>query len=260
MADYVLIRKSRNILSNVLHILLNVLLGCGSIGITLITGSWIPGLLLVLLSKWRVFAVQPRYWGVNIKSSLVDLIVGASFVIIAYCSGTTPMIIHAILAVLYTAWLIFLKPKSSDAAAEMQSLAAVFLGTTAATLCSASLNSVVITVAAFVIGYAAARHILVQSSESDFTLVTFLCGLISAEIAWICHSWLIVYQFEPTGVIIPQLSIILTVYAFAFCRVYKSLIKHDGELHPKEFAAPTVFSILIIAMIVVLFSNPSFHL
>ena len=99
MADYILIRKSRNILSTVLHIVLNILLGVGSIFLTTITGSFGLGLLLVLVSKWRIFAVRPRYWLLNIKSSLVDLIVGFSFVLIAYCSGTIVRPIHLILAV-----------------------------------------------------------------------------------------------------------------------------------------------------------------
>ena len=84
MADYVLIRKSRNVISSVLHVFLNILLGVGSVAITIATGSWIIGIILVIISKWRVFAVRPRYWLVNILSSLVDLIVGSSFVFIAY--------------------------------------------------------------------------------------------------------------------------------------------------------------------------------
>ncbi len=260
MADYILIRKSRNIVSTILHIVLNILLGVGSIFLTAITGSFILGFLLVLVSKWRIFAVRPRYWLLNIKSSLVDLIVGFSFVLIAYCSGTAVRPIHFILAGLYTLWLIILKPRSSSHANIAQSLTAMFLGTTAAVLLSATYDSSIIVLASLFIGWAATRHVLVQSDDNNFALVTFVCGLICAEIAWIFHSWLIVYSFGDTGIVIPQLSIILTVFAFAFARIYQSLIKNDGKLEKDEVMIPTIFSVLIILVVVVWFSNPSFHL
>lgn len=258
MADYVLVRKSRNALSTVLHVIMNILLGVGSIFLTTISGSWILGIILVVVSKWRIFAVRPRFWLLNIKSSLVDLIVGVSFVLIAYCSGTTILPIHITLAALYTLWLIVLKPRSSEAAAEMQSLVAVFLGITAATLISASLDSSIIVISAFLVGYAASRHVLVQSDDNNFSMVTAICGLISAELAWLCQSWLIVYSFKGTGIIIPQTSIIITVFAFIFGRIYKSIIKHDNKLKTEDVIIPIIFSILVIAIIFIFFSKPAF--
>ena len=81
MADYIFIRKSRNILSSFLHVILNLLLAIASIGATIITGNCIIGLILVVVSKWRIFAVNHRYWLLNLRSSLVDFNVGISFVI-----------------------------------------------------------------------------------------------------------------------------------------------------------------------------------
>lgn len=259
MADYVLIRKSRNVISSMLHVLLNVLLGVGSVAITMISGSWVIGLALVVLSKWRVFAVRPRFWLVNIKSSLVDLIVGASFVFITYCSGSEWLPVHIVLALGYTLWLIVLKPRSSDVAAEIQSLVAMFLGTTAATLLFASSSSIFMVLACFLIGFACARHILVQSDDNDFGLVTLVCGLISAEIAWLCNSWLIVYTFGTTGIAVPQISIILTAFAFAAGRIFKSAIKHDGKISAAEVFAPALFGLLVVLMVVIWFSKPIFN-
>ena len=260
MADFIFIRKSRNILSSILHIIFNILLGVGSIAITVVTGSWILGVILVLLSKWRIFAVRPRYWLANIKSSLVDLIVGSSIVLITYCSGTNLMPIHFALGIIYTIWLIFIKPQSSETANEIQSLIAIFLGTTATILMSASAEAIFMTVACYIIGYGAARHVMIQNDDHDFALTTRICGLISAEIAWVAHSWLIVYKFGDTGVILPQLSIIMTVLAFGFGKVYKSILKHDGTLKFSDVAAPVIFTILIIIVIVVGFSKPIFDI
>ncbi len=259
MADYVLIRKSRNVISSVLHVILNILLGVGSIAITVVTGSWIIGLVLVVLSKWRVFAVRSRYLYTNILSNLVDFIVGASFVIIAYCSGTTFLPIHAVLAAGYTLWLVVIKPMSSSFAAEAQSLIAVFLGSTAATMLYASSNSVFLVIACHIIGFSASRHILVQSdSDDNFGLTVITCGLLSAEIAWICSNWLIVYTFGSTGILVPQLAIILTITSFVSNRVFKNSIEHKGKIRFSEIAAPVIFSVLIVAIIVIWFSNPIF--
>lgn len=260
MADFIFIRKSRNALSSVLHVIFNVLLGVSSIVITIITGSWILGIILVLLSKWRVFAVRPRYWLANIKSSLVDLIVGASIVFITYCSGTNIMPIHYALGIIYIIWLIFIKPKTSETANEIQSLIAVFLGTTAVVLMAASAEAIFMVAVCYIIGYGAARHVMIQNDDHDFALTTRICGLISAEIAWLSHSWLIVYKFGNTGVILPQLAIIMTVLAFGFGRVYKSILKHDGTIKFSDIATPVIFTILIITVIVIGFSKPIFDI
>lgn len=265
MSDFIFIRKSRNALSSFLHVLLNILLGVGSIAITFISGSWILGIILVLVSKWRIFAVRPRFWLLNIKSNLVDLIVGSSLVLITYCSGTQLLPVHIVLAALYTIWLVILKPLSSETAAEIQALCAIFFGTTAATLLSASADSIFLCLACFIIGYGASRHVLIQSSESstDFTIITAACGLICAELAWLCHAWLIVYTFNGgwfgnTGIIIPQLSILMSILAFLLGYAYKSIIRHDGKLKFSDIAVPAIFSLLIVFIVVIGFSKPIF--
>ena len=104
MADYVLARKSRNIASNLVHIFLNILLGVGSVLVTVLSASPVLGLLLVLVSKWRVFAVRGRYLWLNIKSNLVDIIVGVSVVLITYYAGATFLPVDALLAIFYCVW------------------------------------------------------------------------------------------------------------------------------------------------------------
>lgn len=259
MADYIFIRKSRNFLSSALHVLFNILLGVGSIFLTFITGSWILGFLLVLLSKWRTFAVRPRYWGVNLKSSLVDFTVGTSFVLLAYCAGTTVLPVHYLLAAGYTSWLLFLKPLSSERATAAQALAAIFLGSTAATLMAASASSIFMVLACFVIAYGAARHILVQSEDTNYEIIPLVAGLLAAEVAWLCHKWLIVYTFGSTGIILPQLTIILTLLAFAFGVSYKSISRHDGKFKFSDVAMPLTFTALLIFIVVIWFSQPIFN-
>ncbi len=260
MADYVFIRKSRNIASNAVHVFLNILLGLGAVLITLFSGNPLLGIILVLVSKWRIFAVRRRYLWLNIKSNLVDLIVGISVVILAYYSGTSLAPVHLVLAAFYIVWLLFIKPLSSENATLIQSLIAVFLGISATTIMTSMANSLAASVSAFVIGYAASRHVLSQTDDQDFTFTTLICGLVFAEIAWLCYSWSIIYTFGASGVRIPQTAIILTIFAFVYNYARQAMIKYQEDFRFKHIAGPVIFGVVLIGIIVLWFSNPIFNI
>ncbi|MBQ6510819.1 hypothetical protein IJI94_02520 [Candidatus Saccharibacteria bacterium] len=258
MADFIFIRKSRNAFSSFLHVLLNILLGAGSIFVTIVS-SPILGIILVLISKWRIFAVRPRYWLTNIQSSLIDFIVGISLVLAAYFAGTEFSAIHVILAVIYVIWLLFIKPMSSEIGTLIQSLFAIFLGSNIASIALATVNPVFIILAEFVIGYSASRHILIQNQREKSTFITLICGLVFAEISWLCNHWMIIYNF-PLNIAISQTAVILTILAFFFDRTYVSIEKHDGKLKAADVLVPTIFSILVIIIIILNFSDPRFNI
>ena len=94
-------------------------------------------ILLVVLSKWRVIAVRPRYWWANFLSSLPDLIFGVGIAVISWCCrqlgdsyalvGTalpiSPLIIQIVLCIIYAWWLVSIKPKHSETMVGFQALA-----------------------------------------------------------------------------------------------------------------------------------------
>lgn len=260
MADFIFARKSRNIASMMVHILLNLLLGIGSVLITVLSGSPLLGILLVVLSKWRVFAVRPRYLWLNFKSNLVDFIVGLSVVLLSYYSGTAFLPVHFILMVFYCIWLLIIKPMSSERACLAQSLVAVFLGMSAVSIMTAGLNSIVLVLLSFLVGYAASRHVLAQSNDKDFTLTTLVCGLVFSEIAWLCNTWSIIYTFGDTGIRIPQISVILTIFAFVYNYARQAMIKYQDDFRFKHIVGPVVFGTLLVGIIVIWFSNPIFNI
>lgn len=259
MADYVIIRRGRNILSTILHVLLNLILAIATIFLNLATASFLPGCVLVLLSKWRMFAVRPRYLFINIKSNLVDLIMGFSFVFLAYCAGNILSPLHYVLTALYSLWLIVLKPMSSNFATKLQALLAVFFGSTAITLMVASSSSGLTVLLNFILGFAVARHVLVQSEDTEYSLITLISGLIFAEISWLAEFWLIVYSFKAFGLIIPQISIILTILAFLAGLLYQNASQNDQKIEKKDILIPTIFAISVILIIVLWFSKPLFN-
>jgi hypothetical protein len=260
MADFVFIRKSRNIASSAVHVFLNILLGLGSVLITVFSGNPALGIILVMVSKWRIFAVRSRYLWINIKSNLIDMIVGISIVLLSFVSGSSLAPVHFILAAFYTIWLLFIKPLSSENATMVQSLIGVFLGISATTILTANLESLWSVLCAFVVGYAASRHVLAQTNDEDFTLTTLVCGLVFGEIAWLCYSWAIVYTFGSTGIRIPQAAIILTVFAFIYNYARQAMIKFQEDFRFKHIMGPVIFGVLLVGIIVLWFSNPIFNI
>ena len=125
---------------------------------------------------------------------------------------------------------------------------------------TANLDAIVLVLIAFLIGYAASRHILVQSDDKDFTLTTLVCGLVFAEVAWLCYSWSIIYTFGDTGILIPQLAIILTIFAFVYNYTRQAMIKYQDDFRFKHIVGPVVFGVVLIAVIAIWFSNPIFNI
>ena len=260
MADYVLARKSRNIASSAVHVLLNILLGMGAVLITVFSANPALGIVLVLVSKWRVFAVRSRYLLINIKSNLIDIIVGLSIVMLTYYSGSSLILVDFVLMAVYIVWLLFIKPLSTERANLAQSLIAVFLGISASSIMSATLDPIVGVLLAFLIGYAASRHVLVQTEEENFALTTLVCGLVFSEIAWLCHAWGIIYTFGDTGIKIPQAAIILTIFAFVYSYARQAMVRYREDFRFKDIVGPIIFGVVLIGIIVFFFSKPAFNI
>jgi hypothetical protein len=69
-------------LAHALHLLLVLVLPLGVFVLVTIDRDFVKvALALVVLSKWRMFAVRPRFWAANIRANGVDLMVGLSIVV-----------------------------------------------------------------------------------------------------------------------------------------------------------------------------------
>jgi hypothetical protein len=86
----------------VVHQLLILLLPLGLLALR--KAEFIPlGLGLVLLAKWRTFAVKPRYWWANLRANSVDMMTG--FAVVVFMHQTNSFGWWVLWAVAYTAWL-----------------------------------------------------------------------------------------------------------------------------------------------------------
>src|SRR4051812_40773540 len=112
------IRPTRGF-SHLAHIALNV--GLPIIAYILVRTNFVTiAVLLILISKWRMFAVQTRYWVANIIANGVDVIVGVSLVL--FMASTASVWWQLLWTILYGAWLVWLKPRSDVLSVSAQAM------------------------------------------------------------------------------------------------------------------------------------------
>lgn len=204
-------------IGDVLHILVNVLFVAVIYAMVAFWDLAPLAVVLVILSKWRVLAVQPRFWLPNIKANLVDLIVGISTIILAFQAP------HGWIAIfwmiLYLLWLLFLKPQAQDVWVGLQALWAQFLGiTTLFIIPSLPRHTFVICVLTWIITWAVARHYFSNYEEPHYRSLGLVWGFLGVQFVWISMHWLQYYIFF--DIKLSAISVILTILAASLGSTY----------------------------------------
>jgi len=248
--------KRRSLFSEAIYILLNIALAAAVLAVVWAIESPLPAFALILLSKWRVLAVRPRFWFAHVQSNMVDLIVSVSLVVLLYAAGggSTGVAVQIVLAVLYVLWLLVLKPRAKRSLVVMQAAVAVFVGTTALFIASYEWPSSLVVLVMWVIGYAAARHVLAAYSESMVTLLSFVWGLLFAELGWLAFHWTIAYNLPfVSGIKLPQITLIALSLSFLGERAYSSYERH-GVVRAADIMLPALLSVGVIVLLLIVFN------
>lgn len=249
--EFLRVVRRRSFLSEGIYILLNIGLAVAILVSTLATNTPWLALALVLLSKWRILAVRPRYWFAHVEANMVDMIVSIGTVVLIYLAGMvaggTGLVVQVSLAVLYALWLLLLKPRTKVNDIAIQAAVAVVVGTMALASVSYEWPSSVVVVALWLIGYSCARHVLVSHTESDIRFLSLLWGFIFAEIGWLTYHWTIAYPlFFALQLKVPQATLILTALSFLAERAYRSYVRHE-TVRRSDIMLPLIFSIVLLA-------------
>lgn len=222
--------------------------------VVLSTQSLVLPLMLVILSKWRVLAVRPRFWRANILANLVDIIVGLSFVVMIF-SASGALWFQVMMTAAYIVWLLFIKPRSKRVFVVSQALVAVFLGVNALATVTYALDVSWFVVGMFVIGFISARHVLMHHDDRMTTYVSIINGLFMAELAWFAYHWLFAYSLPgATPIRIAQIAIIATLISFLTERTYDAY-RRNQAVHLQDIVLPLVFSLALIVIMLLFFSN-----
>lgn len=251
------IKRQRSFVHELFYVVLNVLLVIILMIIIKTTNSVWLAFTVVLLSKWRVFAVRPRYWFANIQADLVSLIVSLSYVIFIYSinisdmSNTYIWIAQIFWSMMFMAWLIFVKSGAKRNQIVGQAGIALFMGITAIYTISYDWIASGVVILVWLVGYAVARHVLSSyDEESHIRFLSTVWGLFLAEMGWLAYHWTIAYDIPAVlGIMLPQVSIITLCFSFLAYKAYDSNY-HYKKIRFHDIALPLIFTIAITAVLI----------
>ena len=170
------------------------------------------GVALILLSKWRMFAVKPRHWPANFRVNAVDITVGLSALIFMIHADTQP--VQLFWAVLYGIWLIVVKPLSTPLGISVQALAAQSFGLGAMLLAGGSVPLPLFVLGSWGVSYISARHFFANFEEPMTRYLTLVWAYFATSLVWILGHWLLFYGA------VAQPALLLAVIGFGLGGIY----------------------------------------
>lgn len=169
---------------------------------------------LILLSKWRMFVVRPRFWLANIRANAVDIIVSLSFLL--FMANSASPFVQFLWAAAYALWLTAIKPMSSTFMISLQAmlgllfgLSAVFIGLSGAPLYGLVLGTGLVC-------YLSARHFFDSFDEPYARLLAYGWAYFGAALTWILGHWLLFYGKG----LIAQPTLILVALGYCLAALY----------------------------------------
>jgi hypothetical protein len=259
--EFLRVVRRRSVLSETIYILLNVALAAAILVLTISTGTPWAAIVLVLLSKWRILAVRPRFWFAHVEANMVDIIVSISVVTLIYLAGQSTtksgILVQIFLGVLYALWLLLLKPRNRRSYVAVQAAVAIFMGSFALASISYEWPSSAVVIVLWLIGYSSARHVLVSHSDDEIRFLSLLWAFVVAEIGWLSYHWTIAYTLPfGGGLKLPEVTLLLLGISFLAERTYASYMKHE-TVRLNDIILPMVLVVGIIFILMTLFNSAS---
>jgi hypothetical protein len=194
-----------------LHIGLNVLLPIATYVLVRIDFVGLA-ILLIILSKWQMFAVRMRYWLPNIVANGVDILVAVSLVL--FMANTASRWWQLLWMGLYIGWLVWLKPRSGVLSVSGQAMIGQLLALAVLYIKFGDASLLVLVAATWGVAYVAARHFLTSFEEAYTSLLAHVWAYFAAALAFILGHWLLFYGS------VAQIIVILTTVGYGLAALY----------------------------------------
>jgi hypothetical protein len=201
-------------------------------------------LAIILLSKWRMFAVRPRFWPANIRANAVDIIVGVSMLL--FMVHTDSQLLQLLFTALYIGWLVVLKPSSTPMMISVQALVGMLFGLMAIFVGWGDGPLFGLVLSTGLVCYLAARHFFDSFDEPYAKLLSYMWGYFGAALVWVLGHWLIYY-----GVVAAPVLLLLSI-GFGLATLY--YLDHHDRLST-GVRRQIVFIMVAVVVIVVIFSG-----
>lgn len=199
--------------SHLFHIGIQLILPAVLLILVRLEGAFVEiALSLVLLAKWRMFAVRPRFWPANFRANGVDIIIGLSAVL--FMANSPNGYIQIAWAVLYAAWLVLLKPATGMLMVATQAMLAQLTGLMALFLIWADGPLAGLILVTGAICYVSARHFFDSFDEPYAKLLSYFWAYFGAALMWVLGHWLLFYG------LIAQPTLILTMIGYGLAALY----------------------------------------
>jgi hypothetical protein len=176
---------------------------------------WLP-LLVVLMSKWRIFAVRPRFWPANLRANAIDIMFGVSMVV--FMAGTDSVTTRLIWAVVYALWLLIIKPRSSVLYTSLQAGLGQLAALSAIFVVWGDKPLLLLVISVGMICYLSARHFFDSFNEPYARMLAYLWGYFGAALMWVLAHLLLNYP-KPAGPI-AQPTLFLSIIGYSLGAIY----------------------------------------
>ena len=199
--------------SQFIHVGLNIALPLTLLALVRLQGGFVQlAVSLVLLSKWRMFAVRPRFWPAIIRANAVDITVGVSAVL--FMANSQSGYFQLLWVGLYAAWLLIIKPATGTFMVAAQAMIAQLCGLMALFLVWADGPLLGLIFATGIVCYVSARHFFDNFDEPYAKLLSYLWAYFGAALIWLLGHWLLFYG------IIAQPTLILSMIGYGLAVLY----------------------------------------
>lgn len=229
--------------SKVFYVVFNVLLPL--VVFALVRTDFVQlALAIILLSKWRMFAVRPRFWPVNIRANAVDIIASVSFLVFMVSSGSQLM--QLVWTAAYILWLVVLKPASGSLLISLQAMVALIAGLMALFVGWDAGPLYGLVFVSGLICYLTAHHFFDSFDEPYAKLLSYAWGYFGASLTWVLGHWLLYYG------VVAQPVLLLAAIGFGLATLY--YLDHHERLS-KAVKRQFMFIMVAIVLIVLVFSD-----
>lgn len=195
---------------------------------------------VVLLTKWRMFAVRPRFWPAIVRANAVDIMVGVSTVVFMTHAQSASM--QLFWTSLYIVWQVFIKPGRNVWIVSSQAFIGQMYGLMALFLAWPSASILVLVISVWAICYLSARHFLTSFDEPYTSLYSHTWGYFAAALTWLSSHWLL-YYFG-----VAQPTLLLGIISFGIGGLY--FLSESDKL--SVFARRQIIFIMCTVILVVL--------
>lgn len=174
---------------------------------------------VAIISKWQVLRGGRKLWINNLHDNACDLVVALSSLILMLLTRSD-FGLQVGVAAAYYVWLVLIKPKSGPVWMGVQAAVCQFSGLSVIFLLGRAMPQVAVVALAWLVAIIAADHFLVAHEEGAHGIITFIWGLVVAQLAWLLWRWLILYSVLDGRILIPQAALITTIIGYTFGNIY----------------------------------------